>query len=55
LAEKPSLAELRARSERPKLDSSVEERYFELGRLLYLPAFDLLDERSLKPARQLIL
>ncbi|MGA7276187.1 MAG: DNA translocase FtsK 4TM domain-containing protein [Candidatus Udaeobacter sp.] len=42
---KPSLAELRARSEKPKLDSSTESTTSSWEDY-HLPAFDLLDERS---------
>jgi len=45
IGRKPSLAELRARSERPKLDSSVESTTSSWEDYV-LPAFDLLDERS---------
>src|SRR5205809_1515179 len=42
---KPSLAEMRARSEKPKLDSSVESTTSSWEDYV-LPAFDLLDERG---------
>ena len=42
---KPSLAEVRARAEKPKLDSSVESTTSSWEDYV-LPAFDLLDERS---------
>ena len=42
---KPSLAELRARSEKPKLDSNTESTTSSWEDYV-LPAFDLLDERS---------
>jgi S-DNA-T family DNA segregation ATPase FtsK/SpoIIIE len=45
IGRKPSLAELRARSEKPKLDSSVESTTSSWEDYV-LPAFDLLDERS---------
>jgi S-DNA-T family DNA segregation ATPase FtsK/SpoIIIE len=45
IGRKPSLAELRARSEKPKLDSSVE-RTTSSWEDYVLPGFDLLDERS---------
>ena len=44
---KPSLAEVRARAEKPKLDSSVESTTSSWEDYV-LPAFDLLDERSLE-------
>jgi S-DNA-T family DNA segregation ATPase FtsK/SpoIIIE len=45
IGRKPSLAEMRARSEKPKLDSSVESTTSSWEDY-ELPAFDLLDERS---------
>jgi S-DNA-T family DNA segregation ATPase FtsK/SpoIIIE len=45
IGRKPSLAELRARSEKPKLDSSTESTTSSWEDY-HLPAFDLLDERS---------
>ena len=45
IGRKPSLAELRARAEKPKLDSSVESTTSSWEDYV-LPAFDLLDERS---------
>ena len=45
IGRKPSLAELRARSEKPKLDSSVESATSSWEDYA-LPPFDLLDERS---------
>jgi S-DNA-T family DNA segregation ATPase FtsK/SpoIIIE len=45
IGRKPSLAEMRARAEKPKLDSSVESTTSSWEDYV-LPAFDLLDERS---------
>src|SRR5207249_4798007 len=45
IGRKPSLAELRARSEKPKLDSNTESTTSSWEDYV-LPAFDLLDERS---------
>ena len=45
IGRKPSLAEVRARVEKPKLDSSVESTTSSWEDYV-LPAFDLLDERS---------
>ena len=45
IGRKPSLAELRARSEKPKLDSSADSTTSSWEDYV-LPAFDLLDERS---------
>jgi len=47
IGRKPSLAEVRARAEKPKLDSSVESTTSSWEDYV-LPAFDLLDERSLE-------
>ena len=45
IGRKPSLAEMRARAEKPKLDSSIESTTSSWEDYV-LPAFDLLDERS---------
>ena len=45
IGRKPSLAEVRARAEKPKLDSSIESTTSSWEDYV-LPAFDLLDERS---------
>jgi len=45
IGRKPSLAEMRARAEKPKLDSSVESTTSSWEDYV-LPAFDLLDERT---------
>src|SRR5437870_5118791 len=47
IGRKPSLAELRARAEKPKLDSTQESTTSSWEDYV-LPAFDLLDERSLE-------
>src|SRR5437773_1695920 len=47
IGRKPSLAEVRARAEKPKLDSSPESTTSSWEDYV-LPAFDLLDERSLE-------